>query len=74
MQKNNCDNPTGDFPVKIDWSGMGLSERKPHCCPVCKGRGFVPHGFYNRLDGWSCGTDASDEQCRSCGGRGIIIS
>ncbi len=45
-------------------------------CPVCAGKGRVPHGFYAvgthvRLD--STIKDHWEEICRSCHGTGIII-
>jgi DnaJ-class molecular chaperone len=39
---------------------------KPHCCPVCIGRGSVPAGFYG------LGTALLAEVCRACSGSGII--
>lgn len=39
---------------------------KPHRCPVCEGRGFVPAGFY----GSQVGTNPIE--CRACGGKGIV--
>lgn len=41
----------------------------PHCCPVCKGRGSVPAGFYTP---W--GHSTAEDTCRSCGGQGIVWS
>lgn len=40
-------------------------------CPVCMGVGVLPIGFYN-MTGIRSTTGASPEQCRSCGGRGIV--
>lgn len=42
-----------------------------HTCPVCGGCGTVPHDFYNR-HGMS--TSTARESCRSCLGRGIIVT
>jgi DnaJ-class molecular chaperone len=39
-------------------------ERRPYCCPVCYGVGHVAAGFYARV--------SVPEQCRSCGGTGIV--
>jgi len=39
-----------------------------HLCPVCRGRGTVPAGFY----GPPMGTSAAELQCRACGGRGYL--
>lgn len=45
-------------------------------CPVCKGRGLVPHDFYSSVKyGWvESSTTAPPEPntCRTCGGKGII--
>lgn len=43
--------------------------RPPALCPVCSGRGSVPHDFYDQL---GASTSTAREQCRSCGGRGIV--
>ncbi len=43
---------------------------KPHLCPVCGGRTFVPSGFYSPLSL----TSASDEPCRSYNAKGIVWS
>lgn len=46
----------------------------PYVCPVCKGNGLVPNGFYNQVSGnWST-FNATPEQCRSCKGSGIVWS
>lgn len=45
---------------------------EPHTCPVCEGRGDVPHGFYSNSPHSS--TDATADVCRSCSGRGILWS
>lgn len=41
-------------------------------CPVCAGKGRVPHGFY-AMGPSSTSTDVLGEICRSCHGTGIII-
>ena len=45
--------------------------RKPHTCPICHGRGTVPHDFYTgtKLAGVTEGV-----KCRACDGRGVIIA
>ena len=48
-------------------------------CPVCKGKGILPNGFYNHLgftedDSYSTVQLDEFEKCRSCYGRGIIIT
>ncbi len=46
---------------------------KWQCCPVCNGRGIVPHGFYKYSSGQEfVSTGTSPEQCRTCIGVGII--
>ena len=44
----------------------------PHMCPICNGTGHVTNGFYqsNGLEWVSSGTGF--DQCRSCGGAGIV--
>jgi rRNA maturation protein Nop10 len=38
-------------------------------CPVCGGRGSVPHGFYS---GFAASTSTMREQCRACTGSGLL--
>lgn len=42
-----------------------------HLCPVCLGVGSVPPGFYDSPGSGT--TSGAREQCRACGGNGIII-
>jgi len=45
----------------------------PHRCPVCEGTGLVPVGFYRAIGTPDYTTsNAAPEQCRSCGGQGIV--
>ena len=45
----------------------------PYRCPVCEGRGIVAMGFYMATGAtWGVGTIFGPEQCRSCGGGGIV--
>lgn len=46
----------------------------PHTCPVCKGNGMVPNGFYNQTTGAWATSSITPDQCRSCLGSGIIWS
>jgi len=48
--------------------------RAPYTCPVCTGRGTVAPGFYQGLQPLSLdlSTLAEREQCKSCGGIGIV--
>jgi DNA-directed RNA polymerase subunit RPC12/RpoP len=41
----------------------------PYRCPVCGGRGTMPHDFYRGL---GASNATGPVQCRSCGGRGIV--
>lgn len=43
-----------------------------HVCPVCKGRGTVPAGFYK--PGVPTKIDAERVTCRGCGGTGVITT
>ena len=38
----------------------------PYTCPVCRGRGTVPNGFYSQRPG------TADEACRTCEGTGVL--
>jgi DnaJ-class molecular chaperone len=42
-------------------------------CPVCEGRGTVPHGFYDTTNGEWISTSIVPEKCRSCDGRGYVV-
>jgi DnaJ-class molecular chaperone len=42
-------------------------------CPVCEGRGIVPHGFYSYPAGQQfSSTDTTPEKCRTCDGGGVV--
>ena len=41
----------------------------PFRCPICEGRGTVPHGFYDRTEGAS---STEPEPGRKCEGTGTI--
>jgi len=43
----------------------------PHKCPVCEGRGTVPHNFYS---GAIASSSIAPETCRSCKGEGVLWS
>lgn len=38
-------------------------------CPVCDGRGVVPHNFYTMC---TVSSSTAPEKCRTCGGHGIL--
>jgi hypothetical protein len=44
----------------------------PHRCPVCGGSGLVPEGFYLQTSGYWSTTGTMMEQCRTCGGTGVV--
>lgn len=43
----------------------------PYKCPICKGHGIVPGGFYLSTTQYSY-TNCSSETCRACNGTGIV--
>lgn len=50
-----------------------LQNPDPFVCPICKGNGLVPTGFYNQTSGqWTIGSVTPFEKCRSCEGEGVI--
>ena len=49
-----------------------MEEKMVTICPVCGGKGIVPHDFYN-VDRTSISSTSLPEYCRACFGRGIII-
>lgn len=42
-------------------------------CPVCEGRGLLPHGFYIPNEQFTS-SNTTPEICKTCGGKGIIVS
>jgi hypothetical protein len=45
----------------------------PHRCPVCGGRGKMPRGFFDSVEGLPYSTsDLTPDQCRPCLGSGIL--
>lgn len=46
-----------------------------YTCPVCRGRGSVPYGFYlsQTYDGSFVTHSTSTEVCRSCNGKGFVF-
>lgn len=51
---------------------FGSLQLTPHCCPVCYGRGLVPHGFYYAIGSPTFTSNGGDpEPCRSCE-KGVI--
>ena len=69
-------NQVGDPPEQLGHftsTPNAFHSPKPHCCPVCSGKGFVQSGFYQHIG--DCGTvsDMTPEQCKSCEGKGFIL-
>lgn len=66
-------------PIHPAWSG-GPSDcpwcltahAKPHRCPICFGKGIVANGFYSNTEAVWTSSSTEPEQCRSCGGTGIV--
>jgi DnaJ-class molecular chaperone len=74
-EAQHCPSCGGWHPLGTPCHGRGvpvtITERRPHRCPVCNGRGNLPHGFYNpNPTGLSDNT--AEVQCRACGGTGIV--
>jgi hypothetical protein len=47
---------------------------KAERCPICFGKGTVPHGFYEHGNSYRDTTTVmTPEPCRSCHGRGIVF-
>jgi len=43
-------------------------------CPVCRGAGIVPQGFYVTVPGcFHSGTSTAPDTCRRCEGTGTIL-
>ena len=66
-----------EFVPNKNWSGS-----TPHTCPVCKGRGTVPEGFYKEQHPMGFVLEPSmtyttlpkRDNCKSCQGTGIVWS
>jgi len=59
------------WPYNWNYYTWPQSEKKPHLCPVCNGKGTVPRGFYEHGD-FVSSTNAGPEQCKACLGQGIV--
>ena len=45
----------------------------PFTCPVCRGIGQVPNGFYRVIGDTSWSSSSQQpEDCRACGGTGVV--
>jgi hypothetical protein len=58
----------------LKWAYVVTSGNKhPHMCPVCKGKGQMPGGYFSAIgvDTWSVGSMGTDV-CTPCGGTGIV--
>lgn len=49
-----------------------VDQRRWQVCPVCSGKGIVPHGFYGSAGFGGVAMHTQSERCRSCAGRGIV--
>ena len=50
-------------------------QRTPTRCPICCGKGTVMAGFYDHhSEAWAWGgtVDPTPENCKGCGGGGIV--
>lgn len=56
-----------------NWSAI-IPEKKPYKCPVCKGKGIVPDGFYRSFGDTIISINGTPEQCKSCKGTGVVWS
>lgn len=56
-------------PAPPLWSVPRSNWPQWQICPVCEGRGTVPHDFYAQL---GVATSTAREQCRTCRGRTVI--
>lgn len=45
---------------------------QPYCCPVCRGNGLVPNGFYGQTSEIWGSDGINREQCKSCQGTGVV--
>ena len=62
-----------DNPGLINLQQNYTTGLKPHKCPVCEGIGKVSPGFYDYYNKYSS-TNAARETCRSCNGKGYIVT
>jgi hypothetical protein len=46
--------------------------KQPHVCPICRGIGKVPRGYYCRSLSDTFVSTGGEEECRSCKGTGIV--
>lgn len=46
--------------------------KQPYVCPICKGTGKVPSGYYCRLLSDTFVSSGGEEECRSCKGTGVL--
>ena len=65
-----------DWPQtqQVPWDFQQPSRRVPYRCPICEGHGLVPGGFYSAVPGGQMISCNATEQCRACGGTGIIYA
>jgi hypothetical protein len=59
-------------PETITHDRPSWDQRRWQTCPVCFGKGIVPNGFYTVPGIQWPSNSTTPEQCRSCGGKGIV--
>lgn len=64
-------NRTGGEAMSADGSGA-KAPRGPQRCPVCRGHGILPHGFYGYPPGTVLASTVAPERCRTCDGVGFM--
>jgi len=67
-----CQKLTGGCARHSSFTVTVGPEPQPYTCPVCSGRGKVPHGFYSEIYFTTAGNLFTPERCRSCEGAGVI--
>lgn len=68
---------TGENQTRVCYSsdvgpGRPTTYLMPWLCPVCRGRGFMPVGFYDPLDVPSGSTTTANPSCKACDATGVV--
>ena len=68
--------PECGTPLAVGCIHFPLPEKQPiqlpFKCPVCRGNGLVPNGFYRQVSGDWLAASLEPDKCRSCNGSGIV--